>query len=123
MQQAIYSSKMDTAASLPAAICVVVFPLHCLLLMPSFLSHFLCSFCVCTHDILLHQMHFSGSAPFTVSVTIFATPGNYYAKITAHSISIKCAKATFSLSLHGTVQPVCNVKLPLTQSCTARTVR
>lgn len=58
---------------------------------PIFSAHVVC---VCVWDIHGHQMHFSGSAAITVSVTIFATPGNYYAKITAHSISIKCVRAT-----------------------------
>ena len=89
---------MNTAASPPAAICVVVFspslPFgHAF--SPILSAHCVCvCVCVCVCDIHGHQMHFSGSAAFTVSVTIFATPGNYYAKITAHSISIKCVNAT-----------------------------
>lgn len=34
MQQAVHSSKIYTAAFPPAAICVVVFPLHCLSMLP-----------------------------------------------------------------------------------------
>lgn len=67
---------------------------------------FLCSFCgVCRRGIQLPQTLFSGSAAFTVSITSYATPGNYCTKAPAHSISIKCANTTF-LSPCVTVLPV-----------------
>ena len=93
------SLRIDRAASLPTAICVVVFPLHWLLAMLSFLSHplplLIVCVCVCVrmHDTHLHLMHFSGSA-VNVSIHISTTPGNNNAKIRAHSISIKCVDAT-----------------------------
>lgn len=113
MRQAIHSLKMNRGASLPAAMCVVVFPLHCLLGMP-LLSHsplpsqLMVCVCVCLYKTHLHQMHISGSgfAAVSVSITAFATPGNYYAKITAHGISIKCVYGHLALTPRVTVQPI-----------------
>lgn len=90
VQQASRSLKMNRAASQPAAICVVVFPLHCFCVMYflPFSSIFLNG---------LNQMCFSGSPTVAVIITIFTTPGNCYAKITAHTAFPLSVLMPFSL--------------------------
>lgn len=90
VQQAVHSSKIYSAASLPSAICVVVFPLHCLSKLPlCYLPLTFPSSChVCgVRSVQSEQMHFSGSAAFTIRVST----GNYHLKTPAHNISINVA--------------------------------